>query len=71
MEPMLDRRRCPAQPQMCQAIRACPTGAIAYVEDEEEPLGGRIEFDLDRCDGCGRRAEACCGSAIQMTTTST
>jgi ferredoxin len=66
MEPVLDKRRCPVQPQMCKAIPACPTGAITYVEDEEEPLGGRIEFDLSKCDGCGKCAEECCGKAIEM-----
>jgi Pyruvate/2-oxoacid:ferredoxin oxidoreductase delta subunit len=66
MEPVLDKRRCPVQPQMCKAIPACPTGAITYFEDEQEPLGGRIEFDLTKCDGCGKCAEECCGKAIEM-----
>jgi ferredoxin len=66
MEPVLEKRRCPAQPQLYKAIQACPTGAIAYVEDEQEPLGGRIEFDQSKCDGCGKCAEECCGKAIAM-----
>jgi ferredoxin len=51
---------------MCKAIPACPNGAISYVEDEEEPLGGRIVFDQSKCKGCGKCAEECCGKAIEM-----
>jgi ferredoxin len=51
---------------MCKAIQACPAGAITYVEDENEPLGGRIVFELSKCDGCGKCAVACCGQAVEM-----
>lgn len=64
--PRLNTRRCPAQPLMCKAITACEAGAIFYVEDENEPLGGRILFDMDKCTGCGICVEACCGHAIEM-----
>jgi len=63
---MLNKRRCSAQEHICLAIPACPQRAIHYVPDEEEPLGGRIEFDYARCDGCGKCAEECCGQAIDM-----
>lgn len=66
MKPVLITRRCPVQPQMCKAIPACPNAAISYVEDEEEPLGGRIVFDQSKCKGCGKCAEECCGKAIEM-----
>ena len=66
MYPQLIKRRCPAQQAMCKAIAACPTGAIYYVADEQEPLGGKILFDYDKCDGCGKCASECCGSAIEM-----
>ena len=66
MKPVLNNRRCSAQEQICLAIPACPQQTIFYVADEEEPLGGRIEFDLARCDGCGRCVEECCGQAIEM-----
>jgi len=65
-KPFLIKRRCPAQEQMCLAIAACQAGVIHYVSDENEPLGGRIVFDLARCDGCGKCATACCGKAIEM-----
>jgi len=66
MKPVLNKRRCSAQVQICLAIPACSLQAVIYVEDEEEPLGGRIEFDYARCDGCGKCAEECCGQAVEM-----
>jgi Pyruvate/2-oxoacid:ferredoxin oxidoreductase delta subunit len=66
MQPHLIARKCPVQPALCLAIKACETGSIRYVEDATEPLGGRIEFDYIQCDGCGKCAEACCGQAIEM-----
>ncbi len=27
---------------------------------------GRIDFDLERCNGCGVCVDACCGSAIEL-----
>jgi Pyruvate/2-oxoacid:ferredoxin oxidoreductase delta subunit len=37
-----------------------------YVEDEDEPLGGRIVIDEALCNECGVCATVCCGSAIEM-----
>jgi Pyruvate/2-oxoacid:ferredoxin oxidoreductase delta subunit len=66
MLPYIIKRRCPAQDKMCKAIPACPSGAIGYVVDEAEPLGGKIVFDYEKCDGCGICVKECCGSAIEM-----
>lgn len=66
LQPVLNKRRCSAQEQICLAIPACPQHAIRYVADEDEPLGGRIVIDLACCDGCGLCAEQCCGQAIEM-----
>lgn len=65
-KPYVLDRKCPAQQMVCTVISTCPQGAVRYVEDEAEPLGGRMEFDHDRCDGCGECATACCGHAIEM-----
>ncbi|MCE5265970.1 MAG: 4Fe-4S binding protein [Deltaproteobacteria bacterium] len=51
---------------MCKAIAACPEGAVMHVEDKTEPLGGRIDFDHGKCDGCGLCVKACCGAAVEM-----
>ncbi|MHB1295717.1 MAG: 4Fe-4S binding protein [Anaerolineae bacterium] len=66
MRPRLILRRCPAQADLCKAIPDCAAGAIRYVQDDNEPLGGRIVFDYELCDGCGRCVAACCGQAIEM-----
>jgi ferredoxin len=66
MKPRLIPRRCPAQRDLCKAIKACTTGAIYYVEDESEPLGGKILFDYAKCDACGLCVTECCGQAIEM-----
>lgn len=66
MKPYLNKRKCPAQKALCQPILACPMGAISYVEDEQEPLGGKILFDEAQCNGCGHCVTACCGQAIEM-----
>lgn len=66
MWPVVIKRKCPAQKDICKAIAACPTGAIGYVEDAQEPLGGKIVFDHDKCDGCGQCVTECCGAAIEM-----
>jgi ferredoxin len=66
MKPYLLSRRCPVDKDMCKAIPVCSAGAITYVADEKEPLGGKILFDHDKCDGCGKCVEACCGHAIEM-----
>jgi ferredoxin len=47
-------------------MKECPVQAFSYVEDEKEPIGGRIEIDLEKCDGCGKCVSVCCGSCIIM-----
>jgi Pyruvate/2-oxoacid:ferredoxin oxidoreductase delta subunit len=66
MKPYLLDRRCPAQKDLCKAIAACSKGAVRYIVDEQAPLGGRIIFDYDQCDGCGQCVTECCGKAIEM-----
>lgn len=66
MKPVINKRRCSAQKDVCTAIQGCAPGAIQYIEDEEEPLGGRIVIDYELCDECGLCATVCCGQAIDM-----
>lgn len=57
MRPVILKEKCPAQANICKAIIACPNHAISYVEDDDEPLGGRIEIDHAKCTGCGTCAK--------------
>jgi ferredoxin len=66
MTAVIIKRKCPAQNDLCQAIPACPTGAITYLADENEPLGGKIKIDPERCNDCGTCVTACCGQAIEL-----
>jgi Pyruvate/2-oxoacid:ferredoxin oxidoreductase delta subunit len=66
LRPYIIARKCPAQKDICKAIVACPSQAIYYQADEREPLGGRIVFDYERCDGCGLCVSECCGKAIEL-----
>jgi ferredoxin len=66
MRPFLLKHKCMVQKDICTAIKVCPTKAITYQEDEAEPLGGKILFDLNKCNECGKCAQECCGDAIEM-----
>ena len=63
---IINKRKCPAQSAICRPIQVCPTGAITYIEDENEPLGGKISIDAALCDGCGQCVAECCGDAIDL-----
>lgn len=66
LKPSINKRKCPAQEKVCKVIAACPSNAISYMADKSERLGGRIEINLNLCDGCGICAIECCGQAIEM-----
>jgi Pyruvate/2-oxoacid:ferredoxin oxidoreductase delta subunit len=66
MKPVINKRKCSATEEWCNAIPACPNGAIYHVLDASEPLGGKIMIDDAKCDGCGVCVEECCGYAIEM-----
>ena len=66
MKPVINKRKCPAQKDVCKVIAACPPHAISYVEDENEPLGGKIIIDEALCDDCGVCVTECCGKAIEI-----
>ncbi len=66
MKPVINKRKCPAQKEMCKPIQVCPTSAITYVMDENEPLGGKIVIDENLCNECELCVAECCGHAIEM-----
>jgi Pyruvate/2-oxoacid:ferredoxin oxidoreductase delta subunit len=65
MVPFIDKRKCAAQ-SFCPPIQSCPNQAVSYIEDKSERLGGRIEIDLEKCEGCGKCVEVCCGHCIEL-----
>jgi NAD-dependent dihydropyrimidine dehydrogenase PreA subunit len=66
MKPVINKRRCPAQKEICKAIPACPAEALTYVVDENELMGGKIVVDESLCNECGICVEKCCGQAIEL-----
>ncbi len=66
MKPFLEKGKCMVQPDYCPVIKACEQKAVSFVEDDDEPLGGRILFDLGKCIGCGTCATTCCGEAVTL-----
>lgn len=66
MKAYIDKRRCASDARICKPLKECPQGAIAYVEDEEEPLGSRMEVREELCTGCGLCVDLCCGSCIEL-----
>lgn len=66
MKPVLSRERCVAQAEICPSMKVCAPGALSYMEDEAEPLGGRMEIDYALCTECGLCIDACCGKAFNI-----
>lgn len=66
MKPYINDKKCIVDPKICTVIKACTQEAITYIEDEKEPLGGKIIIDYSKCNGCGICADICCGSAIEI-----
>ncbi|MGC8878253.1 MAG: hypothetical protein ACP5R2_03430 [Anaerolineae bacterium] len=64
MKPYIVMQKCPAMADICKVIPICPTGAIRYVADARERLGGRIVIEETLCNACGRCVTECCGQAI-------
>lgn len=66
MRPFIIKEKCAAQPDICPPMKECPNHSFSFTEDEDEPIGGRIEIDLEKCEGCGQCVSLCCGSCIAM-----
>ena len=66
MKPFIIKGKCAAQPQICPPMKECIGKAFSYTTDDDEPIGGRIEIDLEKCTECGKCVELCCGSCIEL-----
>jgi Pyruvate/2-oxoacid:ferredoxin oxidoreductase delta subunit len=66
VKPYIIKERCAAQENICPPLKHCPKNAFSYIADEAEPIGGRVEIDLEVCNGCGECVDICCGDCIEM-----
>jgi len=62
----IEKRKCSADKRICKPLAECPVKAIAWIEDEDEPLGCRMEIDTEKCTGCGTCVPLCCGDCIEL-----
>jgi len=65
MKPRVDDKRCGASESACKAIKACPTGAISYIE-VDEPITDRnvvcnCSSAADDSNSCGCSCDCGCG----------
>lgn len=66
MKAYIDKQKCASEKSICKPMEDCPKGAISWVEDDDEPLGSRMEVDYEKCDGCGVCVQLCCGQCIEI-----
>jgi len=62
----IDKRKCSSDPRMCKPLTHCPAQAITWTEDDDEPLGSRMEINTEKCTGCGTCVPLCCGYCIEI-----
>jgi NAD-dependent dihydropyrimidine dehydrogenase PreA subunit len=60
------KKKCAAQPVICKPMQQCPEKAFSFIENEDEPLGGHMELDGEKCTGCGICVTLCCGDSIEL-----
>ncbi|HCA30388.1 MAG TPA: 4Fe-4S ferredoxin [Ruminococcaceae bacterium] len=66
MKAYIDKARCMSDNRICKPLLECPQSAISWVEDDDEPLGSRMEIDHSKCVGCGTCVSLCCGHCIEL-----
>jgi len=64
MKAYIDKTKCMSDNRICKPLKDCPQGAILWIEDDDEPLGSRME--IDECIGCGTCVPLCCGHCIEI-----
>ena len=66
MKAYIDKMKCYSENRLCKPLTECPEKAIAWIEDDDEPLGSRMEVDDAKCTGCGICVPLCCGDCIEI-----
>ncbi len=66
MKAHIIKERCAADSRICKPLKECPENAICFIEDENEPLGGYMKIEIEKCSGCGICVPLCCGNCIEI-----
>jgi len=66
MKAYIDKRKCASEKSLCKPLTECPEKAITWIEDDDEPLGSRMEINEEKCTGCGICVPLCCGDAMEV-----
>ena len=66
MKAYIDKKKCSADKRICKPLAECPVKAISWIEDEDEPLGCRMEINNEKCTDCGICVPLCCGYCIEL-----
>lgn len=66
MTAKIDKQKCASDNRICKPLTLCPEKAIVWIEDEDEPLGSRMEVIEEKCTGCGICVSLCCGNCIEI-----
>lgn len=66
MKAYIDKKKCASDNRICKPLKDCPKNAISWVQDNDEPIGSRMEVDHGKCDGCGICITLCCGQCIEV-----
>lgn len=65
MKPKINDKKCGAGKDSCKIIKACPTGAISYIEVEDAITDREVDCKSGSCGcgcDCGEGASDCGGS---------
>jgi NAD-dependent dihydropyrimidine dehydrogenase PreA subunit len=66
MKAFIVKERCASDSRICKPLKECPQKAISWIEDDDEPLGSRMEVDNNKCIGCGTCIPLCCCNCIEL-----
>lgn len=66
MKASINKIQCASDNRICKPMKECPEHAITWIEDDDEPLGSRMEIDHEQCSGCGLCVDLCCGHCIEL-----
>jgi len=66
MTAKIDKQKCASDNRICEPLTLCPEKVLVWIEDDEEPLGSRMEVIEEKCIGCGICILLCCENCIEV-----